>query len=77
MLEELEVRRLSSYVPAASFAMIHRGLGDLAKALEWWVRGIEEHDILLVTSLKAEPGYDEMRSHPAYRALLRKMNLEP
>jgi len=77
LLEELEVRRLSSYVPAASFAMIHRGLGDLAKALEWWVRGIEEHDILLVTSLKVEPGYDEMRSHPAYRALLRKMNLEP
>lgn len=57
--------------------MIHRGLGNLAKGLEWWVRGIDEHDTLLVTSLKVEPGYDAVRSHPAYRALLRKMNLEP
>jgi serine/threonine protein kinase/Tfp pilus assembly protein PilF len=77
LLEELEARRRSSYVPASSIAMIHRGLGNLAKALELWVRGIEEHDILLVTSLKAEPGYDAVRSHPAYQALLRKMNLEP
>jgi serine/threonine protein kinase/Flp pilus assembly protein TadD len=77
LLEELEVLRRSSYVPASSIAMIHRGLGDLAKGLEWWVRGIEEHDVLLVVSLKVEPGYDQLRSHPAFQALLRKMNLEP
>jgi serine/threonine protein kinase len=77
LLEELEVRRLSSYIPASSMAMIHRGLGDLAKGLEWWVKAVEEHDVLLVVSLKVEPGYDQLRSHPAYKDLLRKMNLEP
>jgi serine/threonine-protein kinase len=77
LLEELEARRRSSYVPGSSIAMVHRGLGDLEKALEWWTRGVDEHDLLLVLSLKAEPGYDLMRSHPAYQVLLRKMNLEP
>jgi tetratricopeptide (TPR) repeat protein len=77
LLEELELRRRSSYVPPSSIAMIYRGLGDLEKGLEWWIRGVEEHDMLLVPSLKTEPGYDNMRSHPAYQTLLRKMNLEP
>jgi len=77
LLEELEARHRSSHVPPSSIAMIHRGLGDLEKGLEWWVRGVEEHDLLLVMSLKAEPGYDSLRSHPTYQALLRKMNMEP
>jgi serine/threonine protein kinase/Flp pilus assembly protein TadD len=77
LLAELEARCRSSHAPPSSIAMIHRGLGNLEKALEWWVRGIEEHDLLLVTSLRTEPGYDPLRSHPLYPALLRKMNLEP
>jgi serine/threonine protein kinase/Flp pilus assembly protein TadD len=77
LLEELELRRRSSYVHPSSLAMIYRGLGDLEKGLEWWTRGVEEHDMVLVPSLKTEPGYDHLRSHPAYKALLRKMNLEP
>lgn len=77
LLEELEARRRTSFIPASSIEMIHRGLGDLAKGLEWLTRGVEEHDVLLVVSLKVEPGYDHLRSHPAFQALLRKMNLEP
>ncbi len=77
LLDELEARRHSGHVPPSSIAMIHRGPGDLEKALEWYVRGVEEQDLLLVMSLKADPGYDNMRSHPAYQELLRKMNMEP
>jgi len=77
LLEELEVKSRSGYIPASSMSMIHRGLGDLAKGLEWWIKAIEEHDVLLVVSLQVEPSYDPVRSHPAYHALLRKMNLEP
>lgn len=47
------------------------------KGLEWMARGIEERDPINVLSLKSEPAYDQLRSHPAYQALLRKMNLEP
>jgi hypothetical protein len=39
--------------------------------------GIEERDPSLVTSLWMSPSYDPLRSHPAFQALLRKMNLEP
>jgi len=77
LLEELEARRRLRHVPPSSIAMIHRGLGDLDKGLEWWARGVEERDLLLVTTLRTEPGYNPLRSHPAYQALLRKMNLEP
>jgi adenylate cyclase len=76
LLEELETRRRTSHVPPSSLAMVYRGLGDLEKALEWWVRGVEGHDVLLVMSLRSEPGYDPLRPHPAYLALLRKANLE-
>jgi hypothetical protein len=30
-----------------------------------------------VTALKTAPAFDPLRSHHAYQALLRKMNLEP
>jgi len=77
LLEELTVRRRSTYVPACAFLFVHGGLGERDKALEWMARGIEEHDPVLMTSLKMSPSYDNLRSHPAYPALLRKMNLEP
>ncbi len=47
------------------------------KGLELWTTGADEHDVPLVVSLLAEPGYDPLRSHAAYHALLRKMNREP
>jgi tetratricopeptide (TPR) repeat protein len=77
LLGQLEARRCLCHVPPSSFAMIYRGLGDLKAALEWWTKAIEEHDLLLSLSLKAEPGYGPLRPHPAYKALIRKMNLEP
>jgi serine/threonine-protein kinase len=77
LLEELEVRYRSSYVPPSSIAMIHRGLEDMEQGLEWYTRAVEGHELNIVVSLKSEPSYDPMRSHPAYQTLLRKMNLEP
>ena len=77
LLEELEVRCRSSYVPPSSIGMIHRGLGNMEKGLEWFARAVEGHDPNVVVSLKTEPSYDDFRSHPAYQTLLRKMNLEP
>jgi len=52
-----------------------RGLGELDEGVQWWAKSVEERDPVIVTSLKTEPGYDPMRSHPAFHALLRKMNL--
>jgi serine/threonine protein kinase/tetratricopeptide (TPR) repeat protein len=77
LLEELTTRRRSAYVPASALAIVHRGLGERQETLEWIARGIEERDPIIVTALKSSPTYDSLRPQPAYRDLLRKMNLEP
>ena len=77
LLEELTARRRSAYVPASALAIVHRGLGEGQQSLEWIAKGIEERDPIIVTALKSSPTYDRLRSHPAYQALMRKMNLEP
>jgi serine/threonine protein kinase/Flp pilus assembly protein TadD len=77
LLEELTTRRRSTYVPASALAFVHAGLGERDECLEWIAKGVEERDPIVVTALKIAPTYDRLRSHPAYQALLRKMNLEP
>jgi len=77
LLEELTARRRLTYVPASALSIVHRGLGEPQESLEWIAKGIEERDPIIVTALKASPTYDSVRPHPAYQALLRKMNLEP
>ncbi len=77
ILEELAERRRLTYVPASALAWAYTGVGELDKSLEWIAKGIDERDPLLVTAIKTAPTYDRLRSHPAFPALLRKMNLEP
>jgi len=77
LLQDLTARRRLTYVPASAVALIHGSLGERDESLEWMARAIEERDPIIVTSLKTAPAYDPLRPHPAYRALLRKMNLEP
>jgi len=77
LLEELTARRRLTYVPASAFTFVLGGLGEQAGSLEWITRGIEERDPILVTSFKISPSFDRLRSHQTFRALLRKMNLEP
>jgi TolB-like protein/Flp pilus assembly protein TadD/predicted Ser/Thr protein kinase len=77
ILEELKERRRSTYVPSSALSWAYAGVGELDKILEWISRGIEERDPTIVTALKSAPTFDPLQSHPAYPALLRKMNLEP
>jgi serine/threonine protein kinase/Tfp pilus assembly protein PilF len=77
LLEELTARRRLTYVPASAFTFVLGGLGERDGSLEWITRGIEERDPILVTSFKISPSFDRLRSHQAFKTLLRKMNLEP
>jgi len=43
----------------------------------WGLSAIDERDPVVVTALKTAPRLDPLRSHPAFQALLRKMNLQP
>jgi len=75
MLEQLQSAARTAYAPAWSLAMIYLGLGETDKAFDWLEKGLDERSSWVVT-LRAHPIWEPLRSHPRYRALLRKMNLE-
>jgi hypothetical protein len=62
---------------AQSPASVYLGLGEVDQALQWLEKGVEQRDVIVVSGLKSEPIQILLHGHPRYRALLRKMNLEP
>jgi len=70
VLEELQERARKSHVPGLVYALIYMGLGEIDKAFDWFEKSIEERD-----SMIWYVGFDPLRSHPRYHALMRKMNL--
>ncbi len=72
MLEEMEQAGAVRYLASPQFALIHLGLGEAEKALDRLERGFEERSYFLIY-LRADPFYDELRSHPRFVALLERM----
>ena len=63
----------SKYVPAVDFAIVHIGLGEKTKALDWLDRGIDEHGSEMML-IKTDPRFDLVRSEPRFQRLLQVMN---
>jgi len=76
LLEELQERARTAYVPALCFAWVYVGLGEEDTAFDYLERTVEERTPLIV-HLVNEPVYDRLRANPRFHALLRKMNLAP
>ena len=76
LLKELSNAANNAYVPPSAFAWIYCSLGEIEKSLDWFEKAINEQDYLIIPTY-AFPVYDPLRSHPRYKALIRKMNLEP
>jgi eukaryotic-like serine/threonine-protein kinase len=76
LLGELQERAQRTYVPSWSFAVIYGGLGEMDRAFDWFEKAVEEHEPLM-HQFNVHPNYDPLRTYPRYKALLRKMNLEP
>ena len=74
ILEDLNKREECRYIASPLLARIHLGLGRKDQAFEWLQRGIEERSFW-ITMLKVDPVYDEIRSDPRFRDLLRQVNL--
>jgi tetratricopeptide (TPR) repeat protein len=77
LLEELEARRRTAYVSSLTIGTLHLALGEVDRGLEWLARAVEDRDVMAVLGLNSELFYDPLRLHPAFQALLRKMNLAP
>ena len=75
LLQKLEEQAQKSYTPFSSIARIYLGLGEIDKCLDWLEEAIN-HRESAICHFHLEPICDPLRSHPRYRSLLRKMNLE-
>jgi adenylate cyclase len=76
LLRELHELDPKTYVPPSSFASIHYGLGEIDKAFDWIEKAVDERDAW-VLHLGVDPSLIPLRSHPRFKAVLRKMNLQP
>jgi tetratricopeptide (TPR) repeat protein len=75
LLSELEELATRSYVMPTAFARIYLGLGNIDRAFDYIDKAADGIDALII-SLPVAPVFDPLRSHPRYKALLCKMNLE-
>jgi TolB-like protein/Tfp pilus assembly protein PilF len=66
----------TAYVPAYCFAMIYLALDQIDKGFDWFEKAIDEGEEIGILVFGTRI-LDHLRSHSRYRALLRKMNLEP
>ena len=66
----------TSAVPATCFAIVHLGLGENDRALEWLETGVERRQMPL-SALKVHPIYDPLRNEPRFQALLVRIGLAP
>jgi serine/threonine-protein kinase len=63
-------------VSATSFAIVHLGLGENDRALDWLEKGMENRQMTL-SGLKVHPVYDPLRHEPRFQALLQRIGFAP
>ena len=74
LLEELETSAREGYVSPVPFSMLHIGLGNVDRALDWAERAYEERRGWLAY-FKVNPILDPLRNAQRFQALLAKMRL--
>jgi serine/threonine-protein kinase len=75
VLERIETKSRTAYVPPASIAWVHLGLRDVDRAFEWLDRAAGAHDQLMMP-IKSYAFFDPIRRDPRFQALLRTMKLD-
>jgi serine/threonine protein kinase/Tfp pilus assembly protein PilF len=75
LLEELKARGCETYASPYAIGVLHLALGEVEQGLEWFAKALEERDLTATTTFKSDAGLAPLRPHPAFQALLRKMNL--
>ena len=68
-------RRAQGYYPAFAISEMHLALGRTDAALEWLDRATDERHMGFYMP-SADPLYDPVRSHPRFRKVMQRMNLD-
>ncbi len=71
-LDDLHSLARAQYVPSTCFAIIHLGLGEKSRTLEWLEQGCEDRELPL-TRILTHPVYEPIRGEPRFQVLLRRM----
>ncbi len=74
ILNRLNEMSRGRYVPSTCFALVHLGLGERERALEWLELGIDQREFPL-TSVGTHPAYDSLRQEPRFRMILERLGL--
>jgi len=74
VLELLEERATSTYVPAYLVARVHLGFGDNDRVFEWLNKACDERYGYLAY-LNVDPMFDNVRSDPRFAELVRRVGL--
>jgi TolB-like protein/class 3 adenylate cyclase/tetratricopeptide (TPR) repeat protein len=75
ILRDLDDRARQRYISPALRMMLHLGLGEKDKALDWLEKCYEEQD-WYCWGLKVLPLYDPLRTEPRFQTLLKKVGLD-
>ncbi len=74
VIEELSELATRRHVSSTCFAIVHLGLGETERALEWLEAGAARREPALI-ALKVHPVYDSLRGEARFQALLRRIGL--
>jgi TolB-like protein/DNA-binding winged helix-turn-helix (wHTH) protein/Tfp pilus assembly protein PilF len=72
---ELESHRSERFIKLSSLAAIYSGLGNKDRALDLLEKAVEERELLFF-GFQDETLFDNLRSEPRYRDILRRLNLD-
>jgi Tfp pilus assembly protein PilF len=72
---DLIKRRTQSYFPAFPIAVIELGLGNIEAAMDWLEQAADERNLGFYLP-SADPNYDAVRSHPRFKAVMKRANLD-
>jgi tetratricopeptide (TPR) repeat protein len=75
ILARMLERRSKGYYPAFAISEVYLGLGNTDAALEWLERATDDRHLGFYLP-SVDPLYDSIRSHPRFRAVLTRINLD-
>ena len=64
------------FVPPSNIALVYAGLGKRESALEWLDKAYQARDVRMIF-LTVDPKWNDLRSHPRFRELLRRCRFVP
>lgn len=71
-LEELQTMARTRYVTSSCFAVVHLGLGEISRSLDWLENSCAQHE-LATKAIIVHPLWDPLRGEPRFQTLVQRI----